>query len=63
MAIFAQQTKAEAEAQWAMVADALREKQAKLGTLMDNSRDDVLAYLSFPREHWTQIASTTRLNG
>ncbi len=56
--IFAQETRAEAEAQWEIVADALREKQPKLGALMDASRDDVLAYKSFPREHWTQIAST-----
>lgn len=44
-----------------MVADALREKQARPGALMDNSRDDVLAYMSFPHEHWTQIASTNPL--
>jgi transposase-like protein len=56
--IFAQETKADAEAQWSMVADALREKQHKLGALMDASRDDVLAYIDFPREHWPQIAST-----
>lgn len=59
--IFAQETKAEAEAQWSIVADALREKQPKLGALMDASRDDVLAYMSFPREHWPQIASTNPL--
>jgi transposase-like protein len=59
--IFAQDTKAEAEAQWTVVADALRERQPKLGALMDASRDDVLAYMSFPREHWTQIASTNPL--
>jgi transposase-like protein len=59
--IFAQDTKAEAEAQWEIVADALREKQPKLGALMDSSRDDVLAYMSFPREHWAQIASTNPL--
>lgn len=28
---------------------------------MDASCDDVLAYMSFPREHWTQIASTNPL--
>ena len=61
--IFAQDTKAEAEAQWAVVADALREKQPRLGALMDASRDDVLAYMSFPREHWTQIASTNPSSG
>lgn len=59
--IFAQESKADAEAQWAIVADALREKQPKLGALLDASRDDVLAYMSFPREHWTQIASTNPL--
>ena len=36
--IFAQESKAEAEAQWDTVADALREKQDKLGTFMDASR-------------------------
>ena len=59
--VFAQETKVEAEAQWAAVADALREKQPKLGALMDNSRDDVLACMTFPREHWTQFASTNAL--
>jgi transposase-like protein len=59
--IFAHETKAEAEAQWDTVADALREKNEKLGALMDASRDDVLAYMSFPREHWAQIASTNPL--
>ncbi len=33
--IFAQETKADAEAQWEVVADALRDKQPKLGALMD----------------------------
>jgi len=59
--IFAQESKAEAEAQWDIVADALREKQDKLGTFMDASREDVLAYMDFPREHWPQIASTNPL--
>lgn len=59
--IFAQETKIDAENQWEVVADALREKQPKLGALMDASRDDVLAYMTFPREHWAQIASTNPL--
>lgn len=59
--IFVQENKADAEAQWKAVADALREKQARLGALMDASRDDVLAYIDFPREHWAQIASTNPL--
>jgi putative transposase len=59
--IFAQETKAEAVAQWDTVADALREKQPKLSAMMDTSREDVLAYMDFPKEHWPQIASTNPL--
>ncbi len=59
--IFAQETKADAEAQWGIVADARREKQPKLGALMDASCDDVPAYTDFSREHWPQIASTPPL--
>ena len=59
--IFAQETSAEAVAQWDVVANALRDKQPKLGALMDASREDVLAYMDFPREHWPQIASTNPL--
>ena len=56
--IFAQETKVEAEAKWAVAADALREKQPKLGALMDSSRDYVLAYTGLhpflPQTvHWT----------
>ena len=59
--IFAQETKAEAMAQWNVVADALREKQPKLSAMMDASREDVLAYMDFPKDHWPQIASTNPL--
>ena len=55
-----------AHAQWKQVADTLRERFSKLAELMDGSRDDVLADMAVPREHWAQIASTNpleRLNG
>jgi putative transposase len=64
--IFAQDSAEAAHAQWRQVADALRERFPKLAELMDAARDDVLAYMAFPREHWAQIASTNpleRLNG
>ena len=64
--IFAQETAADARTQWNSVADALRERVPKLAELMDAARDDVLAYMALPREHWPQIASTNpieRLNG
>ena len=59
--IFAQESKAEAFEQWNKVADALREKDAKLGELMDAAREDVLAYMDFPKEHWAKISSTNPL--
>ena len=43
------------------MADALLAKHAKIGDLMDAAREDVLACMSFPREHWPQIASTNPL--
>ena len=59
--IFAQETAEAAREQWAAVADALRERFPTLADLMDGSREDVLVYMSFPREHWAQIASTNPL--
>lgn len=59
--IVARESNAEAEAQWETVDDALREMQDTLGTVMDASRANVLAYMEVPREHWTQIASTNPL--
>ncbi len=43
------------------MADTLRERFPKLTELMDASREDVLVYMTFPREHWPQIASTNPL--
>jgi putative transposase len=59
--IFAQDTAEAAREQWASVADALRERFPTLAELMDGSREDVLVYMAFPREHWAQIASTNPL--
>ncbi len=64
--IFAQDTAKAAHDQWRSVAEALRPKFPKLADLMDTSREDVLIYMTFPREHWPQISSTNpieRLNG
>src|ERR671916_2315179 len=64
--IFAQDSAEAAHAQWRQVADALRERFSKLAELMDGAREDVLAYMTFPREHWPQITSTNpleQLNG
>lgn len=59
--IFAQETAKDAYAQWDLVADALAERAPKLGELMLAAREDVLAYMAFPKDHWPQIASTNPL--
>jgi putative transposase len=59
--IFAQETPDAARAQWRLVADQLREKFAKLATMMDAAEDEVLAFMSFPRAHRAQIHSTNPL--
>ena len=63
---FAQETPEAASQQWRAVADQIRPKLPKLATLMDDAEPDVLAYMTFPREHRTKLHSTNpieRLNG
>jgi len=63
---FAQDGADAAKAQWRKVADQLRPKLPKLSTFMDAAETDVLAYMSFPPDHWTKLHSTNgleRLNG
>ena len=55
---FAQDGAEAASAQWRLVADQLRTKAPKLATLMDEAEHDVLAYMTFPREHRTKLHST-----
>ena len=55
-----------ARTQWRQVADQLRPKVAKLAALMDHAEADVLAFMSFPKDHRPKIHSTNpleRLNG
>ena len=59
--IFAQESAEAAHEQWHHVADALRERYEKLAVMMDGSREEVLAYMAFPKEHWPQISSTNPL--
>jgi putative transposase len=59
--VFAQESEADARRQWRAVADQLRERFPKVGTLMDKAEVDVLAHLSFPKAHRLQIHSTNPL--
>ncbi len=63
---FAQEDAEMARTQWRQVADQLRPKVAKLAALMDEAEADVLAFMSFPKDHRPKIHSTNpleRLNG
>jgi putative transposase len=63
---FAQEDAETARTQWRQVADQLRPKVPKLAALMDQSEADVLAFMSFPKDHRPKIHSTNpleRLNG
>lgn len=59
--IFAQETPDAARQQWVDTTEKLRNRLPRLSQMMESSSEDVLAYMAFPREHWTQIASTNPL--
>jgi putative transposase len=59
--IFAQETPETASDQWRAVTDQLRERFPKLAEMMDEAETDVLAFMSFPKAHRTQIHSTNPL--
>jgi transposase-like protein len=59
---FAQETPEAARTQWRNVADQLRPTLPKLATLMDTTAEDVLAYMSFPVQHWTKLHSTDEID-
>ena len=63
---FAQETPEAASTQWRAVADQIRPKVPKLAAIMDDAENDVLAYMTFPKEHRLKLHSTNpieRLNG
>jgi transposase-like protein len=55
---FVQEDAEAARAQWRQIADQLRPKVAKLAALMDDAEADVLAFMSFPKDHRVKIHST-----
>lgn len=59
--VFVQPDSAAARHTWRTVADSFRVRFARVAQLMDEAEDEVLAYLSFPHEHWHQIWSNNPL--
>src|SRR5919109_1235544 len=63
---FVQDDAEAARTQWRQVADQLRAKVPKLAALMDDAEADVLAFMTFPKDHRAKIPSINpleRLNG
>src|SRR5216683_2643648 len=63
---FVQDDAETARTQWRQVADQLRAKVPRLAGFMDDAETDVLAFMSFPKDHRAKIHSTNpieRLNG
>jgi putative transposase len=59
--VFAQPDAVSARHQWRRVVDGFRGRFPKLAELMDEAEEDVLAYATFPVEHWQKIWSNNPL--
>ncbi len=59
--VFAQPAREAAGQQLRAVAEALRPHWPKAADLLLSAEEDVLAYMAFPRSHWTRIYSTNAL--
>jgi putative transposase len=59
--IFAQPTQEAAKEQLALVVKQLKSRFPKAMDVLQQAEEDVLAYMTFPREHWRQICSTNPL--
>ncbi len=59
--VFAQPDAVSARHQWRRVVDGFRGRFPKLAELMEEAEEDVLAYATFPTEHWQKIWSNNPL--
>jgi transposase-like protein len=59
--VFTQPDAASTREQWHRVADSFHGRFDRVTDLMDESEEDVLAYLAFPHAHWRQIWSNNPL--
>ena len=59
--VFVQPDAAGAHEQWHRVVETLRARFPRLAALLEAAEADVLAYLVFPRAHWTKIWSNNPL--
>jgi putative transposase len=60
-AVFVIQKPEQVRAHWHQVTEMLRKQFPGAVPVMEAARDDVLAFLRFPKEHWRKIWSTNPL--
>ena len=60
-AVFVIQAPDQVRAHWQRVTEMLRKQFPTAVPVMDAARDDVLAFLHFPQEHWRKVWSTNPL--
>jgi transposase-like protein len=61
--IFAQPDPKAVAATWDEVRDQLAKSFPRIGSLMDDAKDEVLAFTAFLRAHWSKIGARTRWSG
>ena len=59
--VFAQPDREHIEKQFREVTTMLGRSHPKVATMLDDARDDLLAFATFPQRHWRQIWSTNPL--
>ena len=59
--VLAQETAEEIESRWDDLAASLVERFPKAAALMQEAREDALAFRHFPRQHWRKVWSTNLL--
>jgi putative transposase len=60
-AVFVIQAPDQVRGHWQRVTEMLRKQFPTAVPVMDAARDDVLAFLHFPQEHWRKVWSTNPL--
>jgi putative transposase len=59
--IFLEQHQEAARARLRQVADQLQERFPEAAALLEEAEDEVLAFMTFPRAHWSKLCSTNPL--
>ena len=59
--VFAQPDREAARQQLAEVVRAMCKRWPRAAEILERAEDDILAYMAFPRKHWTRIYSTNPL--